>query len=1374
MKRMILFLVLFSMAGIVSTASAATVAYWRFGDGEPNAVAEANLPDSDAWTIWREAVHDKSGNGNHLTTWDYAFAGFNWRVGGPNVPATTVPSTGASNNWSMQNAGNSPAAMTWSSQSHPTGIDINNITPYAFTVEASFKFDSTPLGSYSVGFHTFVGRDDYNVVTGQILMASLYFSARPGAMVAIQFADKAGNRWDAVSDVNAITNNRWYNMVGVSDGSTLKLYLDDVETGKGSKLVAQTDISASTDPRLAKGNASGTDWQSGTWTVGRGLYNSGHVDRVYGWIDEVRISDTALKLWQFLMQQRATDPTPADAGSYGGTNVTLKWFGAIAAKKHDVYFSDNFNDVNNATPSTPTIYKGRQDANSYYVSSITTNKTYYWRIDEVNGVQVWKGNVWSFFVNPNQASNPTPYDNEICVFVDPNTILSWTAGATAKKSLVYLGTTPGTLVLDANILHTPGVSRYRDVKTGLANDQDYYWRVDEVNTTTYTGNVWHFKTIPIIPITDPHLKGWWPFDEGQGKAIDWSGLNQHGTLYSGGTQGPPQYVTGYDGGAMKFSGQSGCYISLPIGTTISNLHNATIASWVNWTASTSNWQRIFDFGKSSATGYMFLTPRNGANATMRFAITKTSNGGESMATAPQVLPTGWHHVAVVIDGDNGLMSLYLDAVAVVDEVATTTIPSDLGVTTQNWLGRSQWPDPYLNGMLDNFVIYDYAMTQEEIKHLMASKQASLPNPPDNGTEVGHTPTLTWEAGFFAASVNGHKLYFADNFSDVNTRTVTPVTLTDPCYHVPPPALTPLKTYYWVVDEVNGSNTWKGNVWRFTTRSLDAFESYTATGSYTANGGTPPEAGTLRRTWIDGLWPAEWFDFPGGLKTPGSSGSYAQLNTDTHDDNTNKSSVAQGGTKSMKLYYDNDGTITWLPDLYGEDSPYYNYTAPKYSEVSAAIDNAARLTSPNPPFDPAAQDSLDIERDWSGYKLLRVSVYGDPNNTLATSERFYVGLRDADGTEVTLYNSDPNTVRMFGWRDWYIPLSDFTAQNANLDLHTIARIYMGIGIRGNNTTSGGKGAVFVDNMQLLKNSICVPGSVIGDFTADCNVNSADLRRMTELWLAVPPTAPTGTDPNILLDASTLTLGPLTSWTNAGKDGGKFDANLPDLSNRPKVEMVDGRKAVTFDSNDVLIWDHNTPAVTGTNNHPFTVIYEVWNAEVGADEELFCWAPRNTTARYAAVGFGTDPTWGAAQHWDAGYDMGFDRGVPSAHAWHTIAVTKTHYGSDPNMETIVVDGQINAREAKTLNTWSNVPVMVGAPFTPRTGLPRKAWNRGYAPYYAAHYNGSVSKIEFFGYAMTPAQLAMRMGSPVDMNKDNIITFKDLAIFAKNWMLGPVLFP
>ena len=49
---------------------------------------------------------------------------------------------------------------------------------------------------------------------------------------------------------------------------------------------------------------------------------------------------------------------------------------------------------------------------------------------------------------------------------------------------------------------------------------------------------------------------------------------------------------------------------------------------------------------------------------------------------------GWHHVAVTLNGATGI--LYVDGVEVGRNSAMTLKPSDMGATTQNWIGRSQY------------------------------------------------------------------------------------------------------------------------------------------------------------------------------------------------------------------------------------------------------------------------------------------------------------------------------------------------------------------------------------------------------------------------------------------------------------------------------------------------------------------------------------------------------------------------------------------------------------------------------------------------------------------------------------------------------------
>jgi len=82
--------------------------------------------------------------------------------------------------------------------------------------------------------------------------------------------------------------------------------------------------------------------------------------------------------------------------------VILGWTSGVHADKHDLYFGTSFNDVNDATREEA-VFRGTQSQNTYALSRLEFGQTYYWRIDEVNDLEVgspWKGDVWSFTVEP--------------------------------------------------------------------------------------------------------------------------------------------------------------------------------------------------------------------------------------------------------------------------------------------------------------------------------------------------------------------------------------------------------------------------------------------------------------------------------------------------------------------------------------------------------------------------------------------------------------------------------------------------------------------------------------------------------------------------------------------------------------------------------------------------------------------------------------------------------------------------------------------------------------------------------------------------------------------------------------------------------------
>ena len=143
---------------------AGTVAYWRFeGDGINVPPVGSQVEDSNGRTTTTTGVGvrmvDVSGNGNTIWSWDYPAAGHTYAT---DVPSATVAQTGAANTFSAASSGASPTIFTWSAQSHPSGTDIETITPLAWTIEASIK-NTSGVGNW----RTFVGRDGNTVTTGE-------------------------------------------------------------------------------------------------------------------------------------------------------------------------------------------------------------------------------------------------------------------------------------------------------------------------------------------------------------------------------------------------------------------------------------------------------------------------------------------------------------------------------------------------------------------------------------------------------------------------------------------------------------------------------------------------------------------------------------------------------------------------------------------------------------------------------------------------------------------------------------------------------------------------------------------------------------------------------------------------------------------------------------------------------------------------------------------------------------------------------------------------------------------------------------------------------------------------------------------------------
>lgn len=139
----------------------------------------------------------------------------------------------------------------------------------------------------------------------------------------------------------------------------------------------------------------------------------------------------------------------------------------------------------------------------------------------------------------------------------------------------------------------------------------------------------------------------------------------------------------------------------------------SISVWCNPDA-VNTWGRIYDFGNGSGGAYAFLTASAGSTA--RFAITDGS--GEQKVDANTVLDTGsWQNIIISRSGNT--TTFYLNGKNVGTSSSLHYKFSDLGVMQNYYLGKSQYDDPYFKGMIDDLLIYDRALSSEEIIALAA-------------------------------------------------------------------------------------------------------------------------------------------------------------------------------------------------------------------------------------------------------------------------------------------------------------------------------------------------------------------------------------------------------------------------------------------------------------------------------------------------------------------------------------------------------------------------------------------------------------------------------------------------------------------------------
>jgi len=888
-----------------------------------------------------------------------------------------------------------------------------------------------------------------------------------------------------------------------------------------------------------------------------------------------------------VMPDIATQPNPADGAILEDTWVNLSWSAGNSAVSHDVYLGDDFGVVENAARESQE-FRGNQTTTFYvagfpglaYPDGLVPGTTYYWRIDEVNDADPnspWKGDIWSFSVPAKKAHTPDPPDG--AKFVDPDVVLSWTAGMGAKLHTVYFGDDFDVVnnavggIPQAATTYSPG---------SLALGTTYYWRVDEFDgAETHKGDIWSFTTLPDMPVSDPSLVGWWKLDVGFGTvAIDWSGHENHGTLNG------PRWVEGYHGGALQLDGQDD---SVEFENFVPPMQG-TITFWMN-PASVGPRGRILG-GHDAFEVYV----ENDILANQLFAAGSAPEYLESNATIP--LNT-WTHVAATYDGTSHLLQIYLNGVLDGENFKADDVWAGGAFAFGHRADRNQ---EYYNGLLDDVRIYNEVLTPEAIEQTMRgdTTQAWDPEPANNViADIDEALPLSWSAGEKAAQ---HDVYFSTDRDAVAGADASDATSvyrgrqTAMTYTPPEGVEWGGGPYYWRIDEFNtdGSIT-TGLIWSFTVADfilVDDFESYT-------DDDAAGEA--IWQHWIDGFGVADNGSQVGYLLPP-----YAEQ------------AIIHGGGQSMPLSYDNTAGVThseatlaltaprdwtrqnvaelslWFRGLPGStgsftEGPVGTFTVTgsgtdiwnngpegdrhdefhfAYRTLTGAgsvtakvvsvqntngwakagvmmretleggskhtfacvtpangVASQGRETTGGDSFNTAeggitAPHWIKLERDLAGYFTVTHSADGaawqpvtgaiprniqmssnvsiglavTAHNATATcqavfsnvtttgnvsgpwmnqdigivsnaAEPLYVAISNASGAPAVVANDNPAAAQIIDWTEWRVPLQAFAGQGINL--RNVDKIAIGLGSQSGMASAGGSGTVYIDDIRLCR-------------------------------------------------------------------------------------------------------------------------------------------------------------------------------------------------------------------------------------------------------------------------------------------------------------------
>ncbi|CAM3670489.1 LamG-like jellyroll fold domain-containing protein [Pontibacter korlensis] len=400
-------------------------------------------------------------------------------------------------------------------------------------------------------------------------------------------------------------------------------------------------------------------------------------------------------------------------------------------------------------------------------------------------------------------------------------MLRWTGSESTDSYHVYFGTDATKLAHQAD-----GTENSFHI-TELKSNTTYFWRVDASNEIGRTeGQVWTFTTGELVR---SGKVGDWKMDEGSGIFVtDYSQFANSGELRNSEAHA---WVAGMEKNALDLNtSTTTTHVHVPHQEQLYFDENSFAVSFWMKTSMQSGHAYLFHKGTFSrsafegATGQWFGLELK--DRLLRFAVDDDRKKSEVGITITELLNDEWVHVVTVRDAENKKIRIYLNGMLAKE--ANDNTSRGIGQTEPLIIGNSRDFNVAFKGALDEFKVYNYALSPQEIALLYQNSplisQATSPTPADLATAVEPDMVeLGWQG-----DAPAYNLYLGTAADALELKAAG---LTQSAYVLE--NLSHGTGYFWRVDAVDGGDVVEGDVWRFTTAATSDLEEQTKEGMFYA-------------------------------------------------------------------------------------------------------------------------------------------------------------------------------------------------------------------------------------------------------------------------------------------------------------------------------------------------------------------------------------------------------------------------------------------------------------------------------------------------------------------------------------------------------------